>query len=334
MYLAEHTIKGRRKYILKDSHYDSGSGCWLSRDLYDLGRSPSHYIQYPGGNSYYIDEKIGEHLDNLGLVYDLFELEELFWPFLRKDIRQKIEPFHCRGQRKGRRTGNRKDIGSHEIHIFDRRRLYYLRCGAVDQRRINGVPLRHFFPLKNKSRDEIEQYFIQLEKCLHPREYKQYVYVIFDLQRKFVASAARYIPHALDREEMDRSFLKDLCRLHCDEIFWAGFHLDEKLHEYLVRYALMFFDYEFDGASAWEEYLQNFINSKRFYRPPTASKIVMAEVVEIFGVAEEALQAMDKAELTKLFRQRAHDLHPDKGGEHDDFVKLIEAYKELVRKKR
>jgi DnaJ-class molecular chaperone len=60
----------------------------------------------------------------------------------------------------------------------------------------------------------------------------------------------------------------------------------------------------------------------------------MAEVVEIFGVAEEALQAMDKAELTKLFRQRAHDLHPDKGGEHDDFVKLIEAYKELVRKKR
>ena len=57
----------------------------------------------------------------------------------------------------------------------------------------------------------------------------------------------------------------------------------------------------------------------------------MTEVVEIFGVTVEDLKTMNKNDLTKLFRQKAHELHPDKGGEHDDFVRLTEAYEQLVR---
>ena len=96
----------------------------------------------------------------------------------------------------------------------------------------------------------------------------------------------------------------------------------------------MFFDYEFDGGSAWDEYLQNFINSKRFYSAPSRqTKIAITEIVEIFGVTEEDLKAMKKSELTKLFRQKAHEVHPGKGGEHDTFVRLTEAYKELLRNK-
>ena len=57
----------------------------------------------------------------------------------------------------------------------------------------------------------------------------------------------------------------------------------------------------------------------------------MTEVVEIFGVTAEDLKTMNKDDLTKLFRQKAHELHPDKGGEHDDFVRLTEAYEQLVR---
>ena len=114
-----------------------------------------------------------------------------------------------------------------------------------------------------------------------------------------------------------------------------GFPKKGRLHDYLVRYAVMFFDYGFDGSSAWDEYLQNFINSRRFYRPPSSrTKIAISEVVEIFGVSEEALTTMNKSELTKLFRQKAHELHPDKGGEHDSFVRLAEAYKQLLRKMR
>jgi hypothetical protein len=333
MYLAEHTISGRRKYIIRDSQYDPGTECWQSRDLFDLGRSPWEYIRYPGGNAFYIAESVTEQLVAQGVELDVCELEELFWRFIRKEIRQKIEPFYCRGR--SRREKKKRNIAEQQVRIFDKRRMYYLRCGAVDQRMVDRLPLRYFKPLLNKSRDEIEQHLMQLEKNLHPREYKQYVYVIFDLQRYFRSTPARAIPQALDQDELDSCFLKDLCRLQGDEFFWAGFPKRDKLHEYLVRYAVMFFDYEFDGGSAWDEYLQNFINSRRFYRPPAPqAKIAITEIVEIFGVTEEELNAMGRSALTRLFRQKAHELHPDKGGEHDAFVRLAEAYKELLRHKK
>lgn len=334
MYLAEHTINGRKKYVIRDSQYNPGSKCWQCRDLYDLGRSPWDFIKYPGGNAFYIDERVTEGLAAQNVEHDLCELEELFWRFIRKEIRQKLEPFHCRGRRRSRKKSKKKTHGEDQMQVFDKRRMYYLRSGVVDQRRIGRVPLRNFSTLLNKSRDEIEQYILQLEKSLNPKEYKQYAYVIFDLQRYFAGSSLRNVPQALDQDELDSHFINDLCRLHEDEFFWAGFHKGNDLHEYLVRYAIMFFDYEFDGGSAWHEYLQNFINSKRFYRsPPPQSKVSMTEVVEIFGISEEKLKEMNKSDLTKLYRQKAHALHPDKGGEHDAFVKLAEAYKDLLRKK-
>jgi hypothetical protein len=334
MYLAEHTINGRKKYVLRDSQYDPDSNCWQSSDLYDLGRAPWDYIKYPGGNSFYVDERVSEQLAEQGVEHDLCELEELFWKFVRREIRQKLEPFHCRGLRAKRQRVKRENFGEQQVQVFDKRRIYYLRCGVMDQRRISSLPLKYFKALLNKSRDEIEQSFVQLEKSLNPREYKQYAYVIFDLQRHFTGLSARLIPQALDQEELDKYFLKDLYRLHRDESFWAGLKKENRLHEYLVRYAVMFFDYEFDGGSAWEEYLQNFINSKRFHRPsPPQSTVSMTVVVEIFGVSEDDLKAMNKNDLTKLYRQKAHELHPDKGGEHDSFVRLAEAYEQLLREK-
>ena len=334
LYLAEHTIKGRKNYVIRGSLYDPGSNCWQSRDLYDLGRSPWDYIIYPGGNAFYIDERVTEQLDAQGVAYDLCELDELFWGFVKEDIRLKLESFQCRALRARRQKAAGEKPGEQRLLVFDKRRIYYLRSGVVDQRRIGRVPLKTFSALLGKSRDEIEQYFIQLEKSLAPKEYKQYVYVIFDLQRRFAGLSAHLIPHALDQDELDENFIKDLCKLHRDEFFWVGFQRKKQLHEYLVRYAVMFFDYEFDGGSAWEEYLQNFINSKRFHRSPAPKESAeMSEIAEIFGIAEKELHAMNKSDLTRLFRQKAHELHPDKGGEHDSFVRLAEAYKQLLRKK-
>ncbi|MDX2433000.1 MAG: J domain-containing protein [Desulfobacterales bacterium] len=334
MYLAEHIIEGINNYVIRDSQYDPGSDCWQSRDLYDLGSSPWDYIIYPGDNSFYIDERVTERLEALGVAYDLCELEELLWKFIRQEIRQKLEPFHCRGQRSRSQKSNRKKPEEQQVQVFDKRRIYYLRSGVVDQRRIGSVPLKTFSAVFNKSRDEIEQYFIQLEKSLEPREYKEYAYVIFDLQRHFAGMSARLVPQALDQDELDENFVKDLCSLHRDQLFWAGVQQKNRLHEYLVRYAVMFFDYEFDGGSGWAEYIQNFMNSKRFHAPPAPQEsVAMGEIVEIFGVAEKELHAMNKSDLTKLFRQKAHELHPDKGGEHDAFVRLAEAYKEVLKGK-
>jgi hypothetical protein len=332
VYLAEHIINGRRNYVIRTSCFNPEVNCWQSLDLMDLGRKPWEYIEYPGGNAFYVKESVCDRLTDLGVDFDLCEIEELFWRFIRRDIRQKIEPFYCRRPVTRRRTSKKKIPAETQVRAFDKRRLYYLRCGIVPRRGINNMPLRYFKPLLNKSRDEIEQYILQLEKGLNSGEYKQYVYAIFDLQRYFRSSPARSIPQALDQDELDCYFIKDLCRLHCDELFWSGLDRGDTLHEYLVRYVVMFFDYEFDGGSAWDEYLQNFINSKRFYRPP-APKATITEMVEIFGISEEKFKNMNKSELTKLFRQKAHEFHPDKGGEHDAFVRLTEAYKELLRRK-
>ena len=42
---------------------------------------------------------------------------------------------------------------------------------------------------------------------------------------------------------------------------------------------------------------------------------------------------MDLKELKRLFRKKACELHPDKGGVHDEFIELATAYQELSRTK-
>jgi hypothetical protein len=43
---------------------------------------------------------------------------------------------------------------------------------------------------------------------------------------------------------------------------------------------------------------------------------------------------MSKRSVIKLFRRMAQKLHPDKGGKHEEFVKLADAYRALLKKKR
>jgi DnaJ-class molecular chaperone len=42
---------------------------------------------------------------------------------------------------------------------------------------------------------------------------------------------------------------------------------------------------------------------------------------------------MTKRGLTRLYRRMAKKLHPDKGGEHEKFIQLSEAYQELLKGK-
>jgi hypothetical protein len=334
MYLAINNIRGRRKFFIRDSRFDSDRNCWLSRNLFDLGTNPAQYIEYPGGNSFYLDEELCDQLNDQIPDLDLCELEELFWPFIKKDIRDKLEPFQCRSRSKIRQRKKKaqKDLSDENIHVFDKRRILYLRYGLTDQRRIARLPRKYYVELLGKSRDEIEQYFLQLENSLQPQEYKEYVYVIFDLSRYFTESFARSVPGGLSQNKLDEYFVKEICRLDDDQQFWACFPAGKRLHEYLKRYVIMFFDYDFQMGDAWNQYIRDFINSRRFHQPAAAKPpMEMDEIVEIFGEPLEELQKMNRRALTKLFRERAHDLHPDKGGEHEEFVRLTEAYEELLK---
>jgi hypothetical protein len=219
-------------------------------------------------------------------------------------------------------------------HVFDKRRILFLKCGRVDQSRLGSLPVKMFRILNNKSRDEIEQKFIEMESILRSTELKSYVYAIFDLQKFFAESFAKSNPHILNQAKVDRYFLKEICRLNNDHAFWNGMEKDDKLHEYLVRYAVMFFDFDYQPRSFIEAYIRNFINSRRDYRPPPQKRsVTLDEASTIFNASKESLDNMRRSDLARLYRRRAQKLHPDKGGDHDKFVELTEAYHHLLGKK-
>ena len=338
MYMAVHFIGGKPRYTIRESYYDARTHCMRSRDLVALGLDPSRSVVYPSHTTFYIDESVTERVRSLSTDFDLSELEELFWPFIRADVREHMAPFHYRGLR--HRTRERAESAkTHKtrLHIFDKRRYSFLRFGMVDRRRIGRLPTKYFQKLQGKSRDEIEQYLLRLEQGLKASELKRYVYEVFDLQRHFPTPLANAMPYALNQDELDARFITDLCALHEDKRFWAGLDRgSDRLHGYLVRYVVMFFDYPFGRPATWEEFLRNFMNSHRAYRPPTGRSTAMNrdEALEVFGLSAEEFSSMRKKELTKLFRQKAHQAHPDKGGDHDAFVRLVEAYNTLLKRKR
>jgi len=53
----------------------------------------------------------------------------------------------------------------------------------------------------------------------------------------------------------------------------------------------------------------------------------------VFEKSREALKKMNRRDLGRLYRRKAQQLHPDKGGDHERFVKLNEAYHRLLRTK-
>ena len=335
MYLARKHIQGVVHYTIRESYRDGD--LLRSRDLFELGADPGRFIVYPGGNSFYIHEQVHEALAARGFPECHSELEEIFWLFLKPEIRRALESFRHRelNYRQSIHTGRRERGGPY--HFFDRRRLYFLKTGRAQPNAANRIPARFFSRLDHKSRDEIEQNFIEMERHLHVREVKSYAYSIFDVQSFFTESFANTIPEFLVQSEVDRYFIEALCSLNDDPVFWSGMKPHDHLHEYLARYAVMFFDYDFEPRDFMGDYLRLFINSRKRYRPPTRGgrrHVPLAEAARIFGVNSSQLQQMGRTDLARLFRRKAMTLHPDKGGRHESFVQLIDAYHSLMQGKR
>jgi hypothetical protein len=335
VYLAQTNINGMTHYYLRESFRDGGH--FLSRDLIDLGTDPAERIIYPGGNAFYIDPVIEDHLDELGIIFQDSDLEDIFWRFLDPDIQRVLEHFRHREAllRKSRKPREKPAKAESPVHVFDKRRLHYLKFGRMEQGYLWRVPEKMFNVLHNKSRDEIEQLFLDMERQLNPREYKAYNYVIFNINQSFNESFAKKRPQYLKQSDVDDHFIEKICRLNRDLAFWGGMQTGSRLHEYLVRYILMYFDYDFASRSWVEDYIHNFINSRRDYQSPfKAGSVTLDEASSIFGETKDALKTMRRQELVRIFRRRAQELHPDKGGEQEKFVELNHAYHMLLRTKR
>lgn len=335
MYLARTNINGRIHYSIRESYREGDH--FLSRDLFYLGTDPAKYIIYPGGNSFYIDPVIEDRLDALDVALQDNNLEDIFWRFLDPRIQHALEHFRHREtlSRKSRASKGKLAKDESQVHIFDRRRLHYLKFGRTEQGYLWLVPQKLFNVLRNKSRDEIEQLFLDMESQLNPREYKAYAYVIFNINQFFTESFAKKRPQFLKQSDVDDHFIEEICSLNQDLTFWAGMQTASRLHEYLVRYVLMYFDYDFAPRSWVEDYIRNFINSRRDYRSPfEAGSVTLDEAGAIFGETKDALKAMSRQELIRIFRRRAQALHPDKGGDPEKFVELTKAYDMLLGTKK
>jgi len=334
LYLAQRKINGQTHYFIRESYLHNHR--FLSRNLFDLGTDPARYIVYPGGNAFYINESVVERLNDLNVYLDNDALEDIFWRFIDPDIKRSLETFRNRQKNLKRRhvPKEEKTAEASKFHIFDQRRMLYLRCGQTNQRNITGVPHKLFKVLNAKSRDEIEQMFMDMEKFLTPREYKTYAYVIFNLQNFFTQWFARSAPKMLDQKAVDEHFLAEICRLNSDPTFWWGMETDETLNEYLVRYAVMYFDYDYAPKSFIEEYVRKFVNSRRDYRPPfTSRRANMEEAGVLFNETPEALKKMSRKEMVRLYRKKIQKLHPDKGGDHDAFIRLTRVYHQILKTK-
>ena len=156
MYLARHRVKGKTNYTIRESYENDVGLC--SRDLFELGSDPSKHIVYPGGNAFYVDEAVEEQLLAAGLQSDPQAIEDIFWPFVDPEIKRIIEPFRNRSKKRSKKEPldpDRETKIKAGVHVFDKRRLHFLRFGQMDQGYIGRMPAAILKRVAGKSRDEI-----------------------------------------------------------------------------------------------------------------------------------------------------------------------------------
>jgi hypothetical protein len=324
--------------LLRESYHHDG--LWKHRDLIDLGPDPGEFIEYPGGNGFYFRPELEDRLHDLGVEYSSEELEQVLLPFMKPHVRRIVEMFGDNGRSCGSAyTGSNAEQLERQnaLHVFDQRRLHYLRCGRIDIGRLDQRVWKCFHVLYQKSRDEIESVFEGMEQRLKPHELRPYLFTAFHVESCFPNNPLRHQPAALDGERVDDYFLEELCRLNRDSAYFRGIpgrdHHD--LHPYLTRYLILYFDHDFDRRSLWNQYAEDFIQARRRYRPPKAQPAISSqEALAALGLDEVTFQQMNRRDLIRHFRSRAKQIHPDTGGNHDAFIRLNEAFAGLLLKKR
>jgi hypothetical protein len=335
MYLARKRVKEKVNYYIRESFSD-GTGI-KSRDICDLGSDPKQYVIYPDdGVSFYFDPDLIGKIEDSGIKPDTEELEKIFWPFLDPESRRLIEMFSRPSTgRKQSLKDQKKRCETEKFHLFDKRRMYYLRFGELDMRGLARVPHKIFRKLLDKSRDEIEQQFMQMEHVLEQREKKNYVYAIFGVADNFESEIARHFPQALDQEKVDRAFIQGLCHLNADESFWADSGVSQGLNDYLRRYAFWFFDTAFEGSMYLEDLMWQFKRRHHGFRPPVRKESMpVDEALLVMGLSGQKTETLTVRSMTQQYRIMAHKCHPDKGGDHDTFIRLNRAFRDLLKKIR
>ncbi|MDA8165116.1 MAG: hypothetical protein M0017_08825 [Desulfobacteraceae bacterium] len=331
MYLAQRVIDGSLHYTLSRSYEENG--WWQSEDLIDLGPEPACFVKGCAEGGFSVDAAIAEALRGRGAAAGPGELEELFLPFAPAHLREVRQRWWQRPSRRPRRVRllppHRKRLEA-QVGLFDRRRLWYLTTGATDLATIGLVPIEAFVVLGDKSRDEIEQYLLAREQRLDPAGHRRYLFAIFNLQHWFIYLQGRSMPPELDRPYLDQLFLDELCRVNGDPRFWMRDDPPWQLHPHLTRYATMYFDADWDWDPFREEDYARGRGAGEERRARRQGADDSGEADALFGRSMGELRAMSRHELTQLYKKRALQLHPDHGGDPEQFVLLTQAFEALL----
>ncbi len=335
MYLARQIKDGKKLYFIRESYLDGAQ--WKSRDLVALGADPSRWIHTPARTAYYIDEAIEDLLRDKGVQVTQDALEAVFWPFLDPAVQRIIRRHSTRPSGKGGRRIPRSELAELQkaLHRFDKSRLHFLRYGASDLRQVSSRPMRAYNRLLHKARDEIEQMFEEMEGSLRAEERRTYVYFIFNLGRFFSSPLAAGYPEAMDPDTMDEVFLKEVCRLQEDPLLFPDEEPGNGLNPVLVRYVIMYFDNEFRAIHPEWDYIQDFMHRHRRHRTSMRRRprLALEEACGLLDIRRERFDRLSLKELAQHYRKKALECHPDRGGTHEQFIRVTRAYRDLLTRK-
>ncbi len=262
-----------------------------------------------------------EALREKGIETDQWELEEIFFRFVKPELREYLKPYVDRSRKQSARLGREEQLRVQaELHPFDRRRLIFLKLGGGRGEALLRRPLPFLNQLRDKSRDEIEQLLWDYEDRLRPREVIPYLYHAFALWEYFPGALTRYVPEARLQEELDEALLEAICQVARDEAYRMGLGEEEVLREYLSRYVILYFDTTEAQRRFFEERQSG----------SWARRESLTRAARYFGLSPEALQRMSRKELLRLFRERAKKLHPDRGGDKEAFILLRRVFEEVM----
>jgi len=331
MYLARIRKAGETRYLLRQSYFDVQRGVYRFREIFDLRPEPGDSIdrsQWPLVTFRDDLEEAVAQAGSGGRTSDV--LERLLWDFFTWEEQEELKRFSRRRPMVSPPfTAEDEERMRSEIHLFDRRRLYFLRYGAVDQSRLHVLHKKLCRPFFGQCRDEREFHFQALERAIGPSEYRTYVFAVFDLQRFFNESYCRFMPEALDQERMADRLVEEICRLNGDPGFWGEPLAEQVLRPHLQRYLVMYFDYGYPSRSFAAEFARRFAEGHRRFRWPENKEPPPEEVSAVFGRSMEELRRLSKRELAGVFRRRAKELHPDRGGDQHGFIVLKNLYESL-----
>ncbi len=335
MYLANLKSKTVTHYQIRKSFLDDAGGSHYKL-IFDLGENPVSFIEPYEDHVVFFDSELIRAVSRESKRDGESILEELLWNFLPAATRELISRFkRPKTHHLSSLSEDEREAIASQVHLFDRRRLYYLRYGAVDQSRLSRLHEKCCRPLLGQSRDEREFYFAAEEALLRPGDYQQYVYAIFDIQKNFSQSFAPWFPEALAIDEIADYFITDLCSLNRDQRFWQSETKKRVLHHHLVRYLIMFFDFVPAQRSYLEDFAKSFMaDHRRFRWPDKKPRATPEKISEVFQTPYKILQQMTGDQLNKMYRKKALQLHPDKGGDHDLFIELTEVYSDLLKTKK